>query len=170
MQKIFKIITNHQNNLIPLPTRAGRRWHIVWQGPRLGFVAETGNYVTSHALCTIFLPYLCLACHFSHFVLPYPGMCRSSSCSFVCAAAVICFYSHQVRSNMKTTTTNINNNICSQVRHAYVTKGYIRIHIFIRMMQVNLVPLHTIYTGTYIVCGTSWYQPVIPVPGGTSPW
>ena len=49
-------------------------------------------------------------------------------------------------------------------------KGYVRIHTFIRMLQVNLVPLHTIYSRTYIVRGTSWYQPVIPVPAGTSPW
>ena len=29
--------------------------------------------------------------------------------------------------------------------------------------------VHTIYTCTYIVRGTSWYQPVITVPAGTSP-
>ena len=57
------------------------------------------------------------------------------------------------------------------VRH----KGYVRIHLFIRIVQVilwylyihtYLVPLHTLYTGTYryIVRGTSWYQPVMPVP------
>ena len=27
-----------------------------------------------------------------------------------------------------------------------------------------LVPLHTLYSRTYIVRGTSWYQPEIPVP------
>ena len=28
-----------------LPTRAGRRWQMVWQGPRLGSVAETARFV-----------------------------------------------------------------------------------------------------------------------------
>ena len=37
------------------------------------------------------------------------------------------------------------------VRH----KGYVRIYKLILMVQVNLVPLHTIYTRTYIVRGTS---------------
>ena len=45
------------------------------------------------------------------------------------------------------------------VRH----KGYVRIHIFIRMLQVNLAPLHTIYTRTYIAHDTRWYQRVFPV-------
>ena len=27
------------------------------------------------------------------------------------------------------------------------------------MLQVNLVPVHTIYIRTHIVLGTSWYQP-----------
>ena len=53
---------NHQkpsppNRLMPLPTRAGRRWHIAWRGPRLGFVAETGNSVTMDALSTIFFAF-----------------------------------------------------------------------------------------------------------------
>ena len=34
-----------QWQLIPLPTRAGRRWQTVWQSPCLGFVAETGRFV-----------------------------------------------------------------------------------------------------------------------------
>ena len=33
-----------QWHLIPLPTRAGR-WQTVWQGPRLGFLVETGRCV-----------------------------------------------------------------------------------------------------------------------------
>ena len=56
-----------------LPTRAERRWQIAWQGPRLGFVAETGTFVTMDALSTTFL-LLCLASYFSYFLLPYPGM------------------------------------------------------------------------------------------------
>ena len=136
MQKITKNRHQPLKNLIRLPTRAGRRRHnIVWQGPRLGFVAETGNFVTTGALSVIFLLFfvlcfrswvpfsrlfLCLASYFSHFLLSYPGMFTVSSCSFVCAA-VSCFYSHQVRSNVKTTTTTTN--ICSHVRHTYVTKG-----------------------------------------------
>ena len=78
-------------------------------------------------------------------LLAYPGKFTavSSSCSFVCAAVVICYYSHQVRihSNVKatTTTTTTNNtssqvrntsqqnNISPQVRNTYVTKGtYVR--------------------------------------------
>ena len=53
------------------------------------------------------------------------------------------------------------------IRHA---SQRVRIHIFIRMLQVNLVPVHPIYDLTsyiysvlsYIVLGT-WYEPVIPV-------
>ena len=37
---------------------------------------------------------------------------------------------------------------------------YVRIHIFIRLLQVNLVPRHTIYTRTFLVRGTRWYEPV----------
>ena len=59
-------------HLIPLSTRAWRRWQIVWEGPRLGFVAETGSFATMAALSTLFL-LLCLAPYFYHF-LPYPGM------------------------------------------------------------------------------------------------
>ena len=36
-----------QWRLIPLPTKAGKRWPIVWQDPRLGFVAETGRFVAT---------------------------------------------------------------------------------------------------------------------------
>ena len=45
-----------QWHLIPLPTRAGRRWQMVWQGPRLGFVARDGKICCyGDALSTIFL-------------------------------------------------------------------------------------------------------------------
>ena len=41
--------------MIPLPTRAGR-WQMAWQGPRLGFLAETGRFCCyGDALSTIFL-------------------------------------------------------------------------------------------------------------------
>ena len=46
---------------------------MVWQGPRLGFVAETGRIVTMDALSTISC-FLCLATYFYHFLLPYPCM------------------------------------------------------------------------------------------------
>ena len=42
-----------QWHLIPLPTRAATRCQMVWQGPRLGFVAESGRFVTMNALSTI---------------------------------------------------------------------------------------------------------------------
>ena len=41
--------------MIPLPRRAGRRWHIVWHGLRLGLVVETANFVATDAFSTIFL-------------------------------------------------------------------------------------------------------------------
>ena len=59
-------------DFIPLPTRAGRRWPMVWQGRQLGLVAETGRFATMEALSTIFL-LLCLAFYFSYFLLHYPG-------------------------------------------------------------------------------------------------
>ena len=72
--------------------------------------------------------------------------------------------------NVKTITTTTNN-MCSQVRHPYMRhKGYVRIHLFRSMIQVNLylyIPLHSLHTRTYIVyiqqCGARWYEPVIPV-------
>ena len=39
----------------------------MWQDLRLGFVAEMGNFVTTDALSTIFLLFLCLASYFSQF-------------------------------------------------------------------------------------------------------
>ena len=39
--------------LIPLRTRAAIRWQMMWQGRRLGFVAETGRFVTVNDLSTI---------------------------------------------------------------------------------------------------------------------
>ena len=47
--------------------RAGRRWQIVWQGPRLGFVAEHGSFVTIDALTTIFLLFFRTASFYSSF-------------------------------------------------------------------------------------------------------
>ena len=74
-------------------------------------------------------------------------VCLSSLCSFVCAA-FICYYSQQVRSNVKTTATN--NNISSQVRHAYVTKGtYAFIYSYV---LYTLVPVYILYYCTYILC------------------
>ena len=76
---------------------------IVWQGPRLGFVAETGRFVAMYsgvdALNTIFL-LLCLASYFSFFVflfflfliLSCIPVCLSSSYPVACAAA-ICYSS-----------------------------------------------------------------------------
>ena len=56
-----------------------------------------------------FLPIFCalLATFKNHFLLHYPGVFAAVfiSCSFVCAAVAICYYSHQLRSNVKTTTT-----------------------------------------------------------------
>ena len=46
------------------------RWQIVRQGLRLGFVAETGSFITMDALSTIF----CLLCLVSYLLLSYPGM------------------------------------------------------------------------------------------------
>ena len=43
------------------------------KGPPVGFVAQTGSFVSMDALSTIFL-LLCLATRFSYFLLPYPGM------------------------------------------------------------------------------------------------
>ena len=83
-----------QWHLIPLPTRAGRRWQMVWQGPRPGFVAETERFV---ALSTIFLlacfcallPTFRFSVFFSFLFFPCIPVCLSS-CPFVCAAAICC--------------------------------------------------------------------------------
>ena len=55
-----------------LSTRA-RRWQVARQGPRLGFVAETGSFVTIDALSTIFL-LLVLLLNFLLFLRPHPGI------------------------------------------------------------------------------------------------
>ena len=44
-EKTRGVDSGSSDTLIPLPTRAGRRWKIVWLGPRLGFVAETARFV-----------------------------------------------------------------------------------------------------------------------------
>ena len=82
-----------QWHFIPLPTRARRRWQIVWQDPRLGFVADTGRFVTMDTLVRFsrFCSMLPTSLIFS-FLIP---VCLSFSCSLVCAAAIC--YSQQVR-------------------------------------------------------------------------
>ena len=147
----------------------------MWQGSWLGFVAETGSLLLQTpwvrfsafvcallpAFSTIFLVFFCAllptCCLFSLSLSRYVYRV-SSSCSFICAAVAICYYSHKVCNDVKTTTTTTNN-ICSQVRHAYVTKGtYAFIYIFI---YTYLVPLHTIllvhiwYTCSVVPSGTS---------------
>ena len=81
-----------QWHLIPLPTRAGR-WQMVWQCPRLGFLAETGRFVTLRdALSTIFLLafvpcFLLVVFRFSFlYFFSCTAVCLSSSYPFVCAA------------------------------------------------------------------------------------
>ena len=83
---------------------------MVWQGPRLGFVAETGRFAAMETPCV-----RVLACFFrallptsSFFVfLSFPfffrcvPVCLSSSCPFVCAAAIC--YSQQVRTSFYST-------------------------------------------------------------------
>ena len=56
-----------------LSTRVGRRWQIVWQGLRLGFVAETGSYATIDALSTVLLLFASFPC-FIYF-LPLRSSC-----------------------------------------------------------------------------------------------
>ena len=58
--------------MIPLPTRAGR-WQMVWQGPRLGSVAETGRFVAMETPWVRFsyLLFLCLASYLPFFVFPF---------------------------------------------------------------------------------------------------
>ena len=46
-----------------LPTRAERRWQMLWQGPRLGFVAKTGRFVTGR-LEYDFLAFVPCSLHF----------------------------------------------------------------------------------------------------------
>ena len=72
--------------VIPLSTRVEGRWQIVWQGPRLGFAAETRRFVTTYALSTIFL---FLPFSLSLFFSVLIPVCLSSSCCFV-RAAVLC--------------------------------------------------------------------------------
>ena len=103
MQKVIKKHHQPPNNLMPLPTRA-ERWHIVWQGPRLGFAAETRNFVATDALSTIFLGGGCAL--LSTFLI-------FSILILVCLQYLIRV---KVRSNVNTTATT-NNIICPQVRH-----------------------------------------------------
>ena len=55
-----------QWHLIPSSRRAGRRWQMVWQGPRLGFVAETGRFV---AMETPWVRFSCLLAFVPCFLL-----------------------------------------------------------------------------------------------------
>ena len=58
--------------MIPLSTRGRRRWQIVCQDPRLGFVAKEGKlFVTIDVLSTIFLLFALLPSLL--FLRPYPG-------------------------------------------------------------------------------------------------
>ena len=56
-EKTRGVDSGSSDTLIPLPTRAGRRWKIVWLGPRLGFVAETARFV---AMETPWVRFSCL--------------------------------------------------------------------------------------------------------------
>ena len=60
-------------HLIPLWTRVGKLWQIVWQGPRFGFAAEMARFVTIDALS----PISCFCALLPSFLLSlrhYPGM------------------------------------------------------------------------------------------------
>ena len=62
--------------MIPLPTSAGRRWQMVWQGPRLGFVAETGRFVFEYDFLACFcdlLPTFRFSFFFSFFSFFFPA-------------------------------------------------------------------------------------------------
>ena len=80
--------------LIPLSTRVGKRWQIVWQAPRLGFVARHGKLLVSTPWFRFSSFFWCITffCYsFLLFLRPnYPGMFpfTSSSCCFVPAAAI----------------------------------------------------------------------------------
>ena len=84
-----------------LSIQEGRRWQMVCQGPRPGFVlcSRDGKICCyGDALSTIFLLtwylILCLDSYFSFF-FSFPFLFLSASCPFVCAAATC--YSQQVR-------------------------------------------------------------------------
>ena len=89
---------------MPLSTRGGRRWHIVWQGPRLGFVAEKGNCVTADPLSTIFLLFFVLC-----FLLKKQSF--SPSLSRYVAPCFLLFYAHFLHNN------NNNNNKITGTRY-----------------------------------------------------
>ena len=79
--------------MIPVPTRAGRRWQMVWQGPSLGFGAETRRFVAMETLlacCCALLPTSRVSFfYFTSFFFLYPGMFLSSSCPFVCSSHLL---------------------------------------------------------------------------------
>ena len=70
IQLIFTFYKRQQWHLIPLPTRAGR-WQMVWQGPRLGWVAETGRFVAMETPWVWFSCLLALVPCFLLFVFPF---------------------------------------------------------------------------------------------------
>ena len=64
--------------MIPLRTRAGIRWQMVWQGPCLGFVAETGDLLLWRRLVYDFLACFCALLHtfrfsFLSFLIFFPA-------------------------------------------------------------------------------------------------
>ena len=83
----------------------------MWQGHRLGFVAETGSFVTIDALGRIFLAFFSLLPSFLLFLRPISA-CFSSSCCFV-RAAVTCspsastcsFLCHLLKKNASAVST-----------------------------------------------------------------
>ena len=93
---LVMVITRNMD-FIPLPTKAGR-WQMVWHGPRLGFVAETGRYVAT-SMETPWVRFFCLLAFVPFFLLhvfrfsfliffPASRYLVSSSCPFVCSAAI----------------------------------------------------------------------------------
>ena len=158
MQKIIK--NHHQlpNNLIPLTTRAGRRWHIVWQGPRLGFVTETGNFVTTDTLSTIFLFFFVpcfLLFSFSPSVSLYvyllcvPSSVQHSFVTTLSKYVVMWRQQQQI--------------ITYPPKYAMRTSQRVRTHSYIRTYY-TLWYLYISYTIVHIYCAlvySAWYQ-VVP--------
>ena len=70
-----------------------------------------------------------------------------------------------------TTNNNINNKYVYAPRYAIRTSQRVRTPSYIHTYCTgdHLVLLHTLYSRTYVVRGTSWYQHEIPVPSWNSP-
>ena len=107
-------------------------------------------------------------------------------CSSISLRITICHCSHQVRSNVKTTTKTTTIIITTitpppptifsrapEHRRPLDTERFRRFapnSAYEYWTADTLVLLHTLYSRTYTVRGTSsWYQPEIPVPAWTSP-